>query len=97
MKPQVKPIMSLGELAGKLLDVAVKHVKDPLMEAVYEEISPDAKEVISHHLKRYEKHVPKIREAMQRGARIVERVAQKRARYQQPNSEPVGTPGGTRP
>jgi cytochrome c553 len=82
MKPQVKRGMSLGELAGKLLDVAVKRSKDPLMEAVYEEMAPDAKVAIAHHLKRYEHHAPKLREALRRGARIVERAAQKRAEAQ---------------
>lgn len=72
------PKVNTGELVGRALRGVVRHVKNPVVEAIFEEMSPEIDEILQVHLKGSEVDLETLQNGLNRAGRVIQRIANQR-------------------
>jgi hypothetical protein len=67
-----------SELAGRLLRKAIQRTNNPMVEAIFEEMSPEINGLLSKHLGDSEVDLAAMSAGLNRAGRVIQRVANAR-------------------
>ena len=73
-----RPKVNTGDLVGHVLRKAVSHSKNPMMEAIFEEMSPEIDGILQKHLGGNEVDLETMQNGLARAGRVMQKIANAR-------------------
>lgn len=80
--PRVNSPQGIGadELAGHVVRRVVQHVKNPVVEAIFEEMGPELNSLLKRSLGDAQVDLTKVHQGLNRAGRVMQRIAEKQRR-----------------
>jgi hypothetical protein len=72
------PTVNTGTLVGHVLRKAVQHTKNPVVEAIFEEMGPEIDGILQEHLSGHEVDLAVMQNGLNRVGRVIQRVSNAR-------------------